>query len=417
MCELLDGDIKFADLYNNGRIWTAYVHSNICIRSYDKEKLNEYKNMKDNQPHAYIYTKYGPLNGKITKSAFTKVDGKNVGKSNETSNLEQAVLMCESMIKKKVQAGYSNSIDSNITTYDEDGDVRKIYPMALDLYSKHKNKIKYPVMIQPKLDGVRMLGLKDKLMSRRLHEITGFSSIRKELNALYEILSKDYNLKEYIHFIDGEIYVHGKHLQDISGIVRSKEDIKEKEDMEYHIFDICISEESGIVNFEDRYSLLKELFSKGVFTKLILVDTIKCNREEDGDNVFADMINNGYEGVVYKSINDAKYESSYSKEKRSSKYLKRKKVLDAEFKIVGFGEGNGKFKGMVIFKLETESGNTFDCVTTGTADFRKKIYIECVKDFSKFYGKLAKVKFDDYSLNGTPTRGVIVQIDRDVEFD
>ena len=39
------------------------------------------------------------------------------------------------------------------------------------------------------------------------------------------------------------------------------------------------------------------------------------------------------------------------------------------------------------------------------------------KDFTVFKGKLAKVKFDDYSKNGTPTRAVIVQIDRDISFD
>lgn len=91
--------------------------------------------------------------------------------------------------------------------------------------------------------------------------------------------------------------------------------------------------------------------------------------------------------------------------------------MDEEFTIVSYDEGKGKSKGTVIFTLVTKEGNEFKCVITGDTSYRQMVYQQCVNDFSKFKDKLAKVKFDDYSKNMTPVRGVIVQLDRDIEFD
>lgn len=414
---LFNGEYKLTTLYNSNRIWTIYISSSICLRN----KNDEFIDNKNNNFKVYIYSIYGVENGKMITSARTDVVGKNKGRKNETTNLRQAIMQAESMINKKKQAGYKENNDDDVINLEH----VIYYPMALDLYSKHMKKLLYPVSLQPKLDGVRTLMVNRdgiiSLFSRRLHAIHGFDIVKNQCKELIKH-SKDSN---NIIFLDGEFYIHGKPLQEISGIVRKevKEDkykdiiIQSKDELEYHIFDICLKNENGFVS---RFKLLENMFAEmnEIFVgelKIKLVDTKVIENEYYGDVAFEQYINNGYEGVVYKS--NTKYEYSSEKEKRSNLYLKRKKQLDAEFEIVDFGEGKGKFKRMVIFTLKTQEGNEFNCVPMGTAEYRKSIYIDCLNNFTIFKGKYAKVKFDDYSKNMTPVRGVIVQIDRDLTFD
>ena len=56
---------------------------------------------------AKIYTVYGIVGGKETRSAYTSITtGKNIGKANETTPLLQAMKQVESMYAKKMRAGY-----------------------------------------------------------------------------------------------------------------------------------------------------------------------------------------------------------------------------------------------------------------------------------------------------------------------
>ncbi len=410
---LESGEYKFNPVFNGNRFWKVNVKSNVCIRDIS----DSYIDNMHNQQKAYIYTEYGILNGKVIISACTEILGKNIGRANQTSNLRQAIQQSESMINKKIQAGYCFASSENNQTQES------IYPMALDLYSKYKDKIEYPVYIQPKLDGIRCLVLKEenngninsKILSRRLHDIEGFSAVKEECERLFK-LSKDIDNFD-INFLDGEFYIHGKPLQEISGIVRKQlsevEVNEDKESLEYHIFDVCLKED---LKFNNRFKLLSSLIKNaGELKKIKLVKCETVTSEQEGDQIFSEYISKGYEGIVYKS--NTVYESSTSREKRSKFYLKRKKQMDEEFIIVSFDEGKGKSKGTAVFVLKTPEENEFKCVITGDLEYRKNIYNMCKKDFSKFKGKLAKVKFDDYSKNMTPVRGVIVQLDRDIEFD
>jgi len=414
---LNNGEYQLPTLYNTNRVWTIYIKSSICLRT----KETEFIDNKNNNFKVYIYTIYGVENGKMITSAPTDINGKNKGRKNETTNLRQAIMQAESMFNKKKQSGYKENNETSLSLSID----KLYYPMALDLYSKHMKKLSYPLMIQPKLDGVRTLMVNKNgiisLFSRRLHAVQGFDIVKTQC----EELIKHCDLLNDIIFLDGEFYVHGKPLQDISGIVRKeiKEDkykeviTQSKDELEYHIFDICVKKDNGFI---ERIELLKEMFTKlsEVFIgelKIKLVNTTLVNNETEGDRLFTEYVENGYEGVVYKS--NTKYEYSEDKEKRSSLYLKRKKQMDAEFEIVDFCEGKGKFKGMVIFTLKTIENNEFNCVPMGSAEYRKQLYLECLESFDKFKGRYAKVKFDDYSKNMTPVRGVIVQIDRDLTFD
>jgi DNA ligase-1 len=398
----------FSKLNNSNKIrfWEIYAFLlnkkekiNLTSELTNLETFNELKLI---YPKAtmYIYTEYGQVNGKVTITEPTIIiEGKNLGKSNETSILTQSLIHMRNLYLKKIKSGYSLKI-TNITT-------DNIFPMALQVYDKHKKHIKYPCYIQPKLDGIRLISKIEnsevKLMSRRLNEFIGFNFIKEEIKLLLE---NDPDI-----LLDGELYNHELSLQQISGIVRSEdENYEDKLKLKFYIFD-CVDLHHHSLTFSERYEKLKELFRHKTFNYLILTETIKIHNEKSSDEYYKDYIEDGFEGIVYKNL-DAKYEYSSYKEIRSYQFLKRKKGYDAEFLIVGFERGiHGKDADAIIFIMSTDNGHTFKSVPNDTLINRKKMYKLALENFDTLYkNKLATIKFDEYSKDGIPLRAKFICI-------
>ncbi len=360
--------------------------------------------------HTEYHTISGYTNMKMTQSASTVVrKGKNIGKKNETNVLTQAIKECKSKYALKIKSGYSESIDST-----KESQHSMPFPMAVKSWKDHGDKLKYPLYIQPKLDGIRLLARLEnnevKLYTRRLHDIVGFTKLKNDLLKMFNA-SK---LKTFI--VDGELYSHGMNLQSISGIVRNEtigEDVKEQ--LRYHVFDFFdINQKS--MTFGERYQLLQKFVKSHKSEMIILNPTNMVDSALAAEDLYNDYIRNGYEGIIYKS--DKPYEFDFNKEKRSSLYLKRKKQDDAEFEIVDYTHGRGKDKDCIVFTLQGPNGKVFNCVPNGTYEYRRELYEQAQRSFdTSFKGKLAKVLYDDLSKDGVPLRGRIIQIGRDLSFD
>lgn len=372
--QVVEGKFVFSELKSGDRTWQ------VVVESLGDLSLEDIRTDKE----AFLYTVYGQTN-KI-QSAKTQIKGKNIGKSNETKNLEQAIKQAQSMISKKKQAGYSEEASTK----------EVLFPMAVSPFDP--KKIKFPCLAQAKLDGIRMIAA-DKLLSRKLHEISGFDHVKEETDILLR------EIPECI-FIDGELYNHNMALQEISGIVRSSEEAHKKK-LFYYVFDICVK---GL-GFKDRFNLLKTAFEKFNFRYLRLLDAKHMENQEEADEFYQSLVDDSYEGLIYKQC-DSPYETGGSKEKRSTKCVKRKVSLEEEFAIIAYNDGVGKYEGCVVFTLKTNEGLEFQCVPLGSMEKRRELYESCLEDFSKFENKLATVRFDAWSSSKVPLRGVIVNIDR-----
>jgi len=412
-----DGKIHFNKLLSkinkskNVRFWKIYAilkNNNLILNiTEDLIEINNFNQLKlqyNDNLKLFIYTEYGLINGKITKTEPTIIDkGKNLNKSNETSILTQGLIYMRNLYLKKQKTGYN--ININLLEQND------IYPMALQVYSKNKKHIQYPCYIQPKLDGIRLIAKYNEnktdiiLQSRRLNEYIGFEFIEEEIKLL---LNDNKNL-----ILDGELYNHNLDLQNISGIVRNEKSNKDKNKLQYYIFDCFELNHNNI--FEDRIKLLQVKFNLFTnFKYLKLVDTLLVNNEKEGDKLYKDFINKKYEGIVYKNKN-ALYEYSNIKEIRSMQYLKRKKTYDAEYPIIGYEEGlHGKDKGAIIFIMKTDDNKEFRAVPNMSLKKRKELYKEAMKDFKKFKNKLATISFDEYSQDKIPLRAKFISI-RDYE--
>ncbi len=395
---------------NKIRFWKIYA---FLLNSNTNEKININKSFTNiikfnelkatyNNIQINIYTEYGQQNGKITITEPTIItEGKNIGKSNETTILTQSLIHMRNLYLKKLKSGYQLKLNSNND---------KIFPMALNVYDKFKKYVEYPCYIQPKLDGIRLTAKYDNnniiLLSRRLNPFFGFEFIENEIKLLLE--------DEPNIILDGELYNHNMNLQEISGIVRSEDkDYKEKLNLQFHIFDFI--DINNHLSFEERYAKLKNLFKHKRFKYLVLLETTKIYNEKESDNYFNNYIESGYEGIIYKNIN-AKYEFSNCKEIRSKQFLKRKKGYNEEYKIIDYTCGKlGKDKDAIIFIMETPDGKQFKSVPNDTLKNRKKMYSLANENFNTIYkNKFATIKFDEYSNENVPLRAKFITI-RDYE--
>ena len=300
----------------------------------------------------------GLKNGKRVDSGWTVVEGKNIGKVNETSPSAQAEAEVLAEYKKKKRAGYflsETDIDKAVITK----------PMLATDWTKRKSKVDVSkgVFLQPKLDGIRNIARKDGMWSRTGVEITSIPHIREALEPFF---GSDPDL-----ILDGELYNHDlrEDFNSITSIVRktkpTPEDIqKSKEVMQYHIYDIP----SMKGNFNQRNQRLIEMFSMHE-TPIKLVPTVLVQTEEEMDELYALYIEYGYEGCMVR-LNEP-YQN-----KRSNSLMKWKDFISEEFEVVDIHEGVGNWAGYVkAFSVRLTEGQICGTGVRGSQESLRELLV------------------------------------------
>ena len=100
-----------------------------------------------------VVVKHGKLGGKIQEKVYT-AEAKNIGKANETSPEAQAQLEVEAKIVKQLKSGYFHDKEDAL-------DFEEFTPMKAQNYNDHADKLTYPLQMQPKLNGQRLMIDKD----------------------------------------------------------------------------------------------------------------------------------------------------------------------------------------------------------------------------------------------------------------
>jgi len=102
---------------------------------------------------ATIINNYGQVDGKIQESQEQVLEGKNTGKTNATTALEQAESQAKSRWEKQLKKGYVQNIEDAQAGFVDAIIEGGIAPMLAHKFSEQGHKIKYPALAQPKLDG------------------------------------------------------------------------------------------------------------------------------------------------------------------------------------------------------------------------------------------------------------------------
>lgn len=340
-----------------------------------------------------IQSMAGYVDGKKQISEIEITDGKNIGRSNETTIWAQCCFESESRWKRKIDSGYTELLLKEVMEGEIQNEGKYPLPMLAKEYLECFHDIEFPVLSQKKLNGIRgRSGIIDGKFSMWSRKAKLYPIMMERFeNIIVPILNKLNESYPNAHF-DGEFFKHGLSLQTIASGVKAKNDITDK--IEYHIYDIAEPELDQAVRDKVRLKLLSILPKDSV---VVCVNSIECANDKDVQAQLAEARVQKYEGIIIRKMtgNDSKYLNRH----RSDGLLKLKEFHDKEYSIIGGKEGKGRFKGSIIFKCITEDGKEFDVVPTGTMEERRTWF----KELDTFIGKQLTVRYQDLSEDGIPT--------------
>ena len=313
---------------------------------------------------------FGQLEGKLQTNTTTCY-GTNIGRSNERTREQQAEFEALADHKKKIKSGYSLTMEtpSEVTL-----------PAKVKVYQDNIKNIKFPCYSTPKLNGV------NGLYKREGQTITLYSrggETYPEIPHLTRLINRTMDFLE-CNELNGELYIHGEHLQDIQSAVKKPNDLSSK--LTFAIFDIpdC----KGTYN--ERRATLTTLTSNQYISVLTGVE---CNSHQDIETHYNQCTLGNLEGTVVYN-----HDHLYIYNQRSSNAFKYKKALDAEFLIIGY-ELDKQGNPTLICQSE---GGPFKVRPTGTQEYRKQLLVDTPNNIGKYY----KVEYEMLSRDKIPLKPV-----------
>jgi len=314
-----------------------------------------------------VVTKHGTTGGKLVEHTTIIKEGKNIGKKNETTIEEQAILEAQREWEKKQKQGYHVKNETK----------EVIKPM---LAQEYKKIVQFPAWVQPKLDGVRCLVYMEQgkvvFQSRQNNR---YEPLAHLVDDLEEILKRSPGI-----VLDGELYAHDIGFENvISMIRRAKVRHPDIQKIKYHVYDLFYKDKG--MTYDIRRNLLDGLYKDEL--NVVVVQTIQISNINEIDDLLHKYMFLHYEGIMIRG--NGKY-----KHGRSKDLLKYKIFKDDEFEVIGHHEGNG---GIPIFECKT-GNKTFSVAMKGTMESK----INRMDQVTSYYGKMLTVKYQELSLEGIP---------------
>ena len=364
--------------------------------------------------HGYVIQRsYGQVGGKTTLSPKIIVDKT---KQKRTWK-EQYTLQFNSETKKFLDKGYVE-VEKHPNEYTLDelqsifGDVKtNQYGVIKPQLAKQADKVTNPKifdkewLISRKLDGVKAL------FYYKDGEIHTASRGGEDYDPATTHLREDPKLLKFFEthptvILDGELFVRGKTLQQISGAARMEKNAVDCDWLEYWIYD-CYDTYVPDIVASVRYRFLVEICEyydipmylsikddeHNVPIRLLLHEYVEGwdNMKKLHDKWVAE----GFEGAV---ITDPS--KPYKPGSRCNNLIKIKQYKSEDFKVIGYKLGLRGSEDMT-FTCELEDGRTFEAMPCGTRAEKE----EYISNFdTKYKGEYGECTFFNYSDDGIPTQ-------------
>jgi len=322
----------------------------------------------------YTQTSYWQVNKAGKKSLVQQSEPyeaypKNVGRANETSAEEQALLEFNSMVTKQRDKGYT-----------EVGTVSKVLPLPMlaQKFSDRGHKLLWPAWVQPKYNGQRMLFNGSEGWSR------GGKYIIPEVIAHLQCLS----LGGVI--LDGELILPGNVLLQETMKATKKFRPGVSDQLQYIVYDIVEPDIPFTNRFQILNDIVEQLRENGPIS---IAPTHVVNNTADVMRWHKEFVDSGFEGTIVRDDSDG-----YDIGHRSNQIQKYKDFVDAEFEIVDVIEGDGRFKGAAVFVCQTDAGKQFKCTPEGTMEHRRELF----ETRGRHIGKLLTIRYQELSADQVP---------------
>lgn len=323
-----------------------------------------------------VVVKHGKLGGKIQEKRYT-AEPKNEGKANATTAESQAVLEAEAKYVKQLKSGYFPSQEEALG-------FEEFTPMKAHNYKDFAKKVKYPCVMQPKLNGQRLMIDKNGVAWSKQGEPL-------------ELPSHWSGVKEFAIMmggLDGEVYAGlesegGLSLQKIISAFRKPNADTPK--LKYYVYDIPNNE-----CLEDRQIKLWENANALEFpAHIVIVESEVVADEFQGFGHYLRWCKMKYEGAMYRNF-DGKYEFG----KRSYDLIKRKPRQTAEAEVISVEKDRN---GWGILTCESMEGIRFKCqmkVDAGEKNYRLH------ENALDLIGRVIEFEYEELSDLSVPTKPV-----------
>ena len=284
--------------------------------------------------------------------------------------------------------------------------------MLADDSKKHEKKMVGEVIVEPKLDGVRVITICDvdkdevKMFSRNGKELSNFPKILQQFDEMLDQMAESM-------VFDGEVM--SDDFQTLMREIHRKGGAK-TDDAILNVFDCLPLEdfkegECGL-SITKRKQLLDDYNFGPNISK---VEVVKMNlSDEDGQKQFADYnkmcIDRGFEGIMVKPIGGI-YEC-----KRSSLWLKVKPFIEVSLKVIDTEEGTGRNVGKLgALIVEGTDMDKFikTNVGSGLTDSDRETFWKA-KD--KLIGQIVEVRADAITQNQDTTNEWSLRFPRFLRF-
>jgi DNA ligase-1 len=265
--------------------------------------------------------------------------------------------------------------------------------------ANHEKKVVGKKLIEPKLDGVRVLTVIDA-ESKTVTQYTRNGKVLENFGHITQAIEQNITMFDRSVVLDGEMV--SSSFQALMKQVHRKDNVQ-AEDARLMLFDIIPLSEfqagRSTLGQRRRSNLLRSL--NAVFDKLGNVDIIP-QKEVNLDTFVGQVefkeynqwaIDNGFEGIMLKDL-DAKYEC-----KRSHSWLKIKPVITVDLAVVAVEEGTGKNQGKLgaLICEGIDQGRTIRVnVGSGLSDEQRD---EIWKDRQSVIGQIVEIKADCVTKN------------------
>lgn len=358
--------------------------------------------------HGYIIQRsYGQVNGKTTLSPAIIVD-----KTKQKRNWkEQYTLQFNSEVKKFLDKGYKE-VDKHPNEYPE-VELNEIFgeaatnqygiikPMLAKQESKITNRkiLDKEWLCSQKLDGVRCLmywdGKEVHTASRGGEHYDHATDHIRTNKRLIEFFKENPTV-----ILDGELYRHGKTLQQISGAARLEKNAYDCDWLQYWVYD-CYDKANPDIVASDRYTFLQSEFgtldTETEYKKHLIniLTEFPVSGEENIWKLHDQFVAEGFEGCVIRNP-----DKPYKPNGRTNDMIKFKNYKSEDFKVVGYELGTRGSEDMT-FVCELPDGRTFKAMPVGDRAVKEE-YVENFEE--KYKGHLAECTYFNYSDDGIPTQ-------------
>lgn len=347
--------------------------------------------------------------GKETQQPYIEIYK---GKAKRTVT-EQKNLEYQSCKKKFLDKGYKE-VEKHPNEYTEE-ELHELYgsvttnqygvikPMLAKQESKLTNRkiLDKEWLCSRKIDGVRCLmywdGKEVHTASRGGEAYDPATTHIRENKVLINFFKENPTI-----ILDGELYKHGKTLQQISGAARMEKNAYDCDWLEFWVYD-CYDKSNPDMIANDRIKFLFEVLDVYLNptenTKPIDLIRVVAQTYVHGEQMIWDFhdeyVSEGFEGCVIRNP-----DKPYKPNGRTNDMIKFKNYKSEDFKVVGYELGLRGSEDMT-FICELNDGRTFKAMPCGTREDKE----EYISNFDvKYKNKYGECTFFNYSEDGIPTQ-------------